>query len=503
MPGPRVAIGGFLHETNTFGPSRATYADFVAGGGAGRMAEGAEIPARLGGVNAAAAGALEVAGEEGWEAVPTLWCATSPSAHVTEDAFERIAARLLELIAAAGPLDGVFLDLHGAMVTEHLDDGEGELLRRLREVVGPEVPVVATLDLHANVTPAMVAHADLLESYRTYPHVDMAETGRRGARLLGRMMREGARPAKAFRQAPFLTAISWQCTEAEPARGLYARMGEIGTGLDAWSFNMGFPAADFPDCGMSVLAYGADAEGAAAEMMAAVEAAEGDFHGPVFSPEAGVAEALRRGPGAAGPVILADTQDNPGAGADSDTTGMLRALIAAGAPAALGNLHDPESAAAAHAAGQGARVRLSLGAKSRIPGDAPLETEAEVLRLSDGRFRATGPYYGGREMEMGPSALLQVGPVRVVVTSAKAQMADREMFRSLGVHPEREKLLVVKSSVHFRADFAPIAESILVCAAPGPMAVDPALLPWRRLRPGLRLSPNGPAFVGEAAAGGA
>ncbi|MGM0583884.1 MAG: M81 family metallopeptidase [Pseudomonadota bacterium] len=495
MPAPRVAIGGFLHETNTFGPSRATYRDFVAGGGAGRMAEGEEIPARLGGVNAAAAGALEVAREAGWQAVPTLWCATSPSAHVTEDAFERISARLLELIAGAGPLDGVFLDLHGAMVTEHLDDGEGELLRRLREVVGPDLPVVATLDLHANVTPGMVEHADLLESYRTYPHVDMAETGRRGARMLGRMMREGLRPEKAFLQAPFLTAISWQCTDAQPAKGLYGRMAEIGGGLDAWSFNMGFPAADFPDCGMSVLAYGEGAQEAARAMMDAVEAAEGDFAGPVYSPEAGVAEALRRAETAQGPVIIADTQDNPGAGADSDTTGMLRALITAGAPAALGNLHDPESAAAAHAAGEGATVRLSLGGRSRIPGDAPLEAEFAVERLSDGRFRATGPYYGGREMEMGPSALLRLGEVRVVVTSAKAQMADREMFRSLGVHPEEERLLVVKSSVHFRADFAPIADSMLVCAAPGPMAVDPALLPWRRLRPGLRLSPGGRPFV--------
>jgi microcystin degradation protein MlrC len=502
MPAPRVAIGGFLHETNTFAPSLATYDDFAAGGGAGRMAEGAEIAFRLGGVNAAAAGALETARAEGWEAVPTLWCATSPSAHVTEDAFERISARLLELIAGAGPLDGVFLDLHGAMVTEHLDDGEGELLRRLRQVVGPDVPVLATLDLHANVTPRMVEFADVLESYRTYPHVDMAESGRRGARMLGRMMREGERPRKAFLQAPFLTAISWQCTEAEPARGLYARMAEIGAGLDAWSFNMGFPAADFPDCGMSVLAYGERAASAARAMMDAVEAAEGDFAGPVFEPEAGVAEALRRAAFARGPVILADTQDNPGAGADSDTTGMLRALIAAGADAALGNLHDPASARAAHAAGEGAVVRLALGGKSRIPGDAPLEAEFRVERLGDGRFRARGPYYGGREMEMGPSALLSLGGVRVVVVSAKAQMADREMFRSLGVHPERERLLVVKSSVHFRADFAPIADSILVCAAPGPMAVDPALLPWTRLRPGLRLSPHGRAFAPSGAGTG-
>ncbi len=491
---PRIAIGGFLHETNTFGPSKAGYADFDGGSGYGPIREGAAIFEHLASVNAAIAGAIAEGRARGWQLVPTLWCAASPSAHVTTDAFEAIAGRLLDRIAEAMPLDGVFLDLHGAMVTEGLDDGEGELLRRLRALVGPDVPVVVALDLHANVTPLMVETADLLESYRTYPHVDMTQTGARAVQVLARMLETGARPEKAFVQAPFLTAIAWQSTWGEPARGLYARLADLAQAQWAMSFNMGFPAADFSDCGMSVLAYGPGADRAAQAMMQSIEAAEPAFRGRVFDAAEGVAEAMRLAVGAQRPVVLSDTQDNPGAGANSDTTGMLRAMLTAGASGALGNLFDPEAARIAHDAGVGATVRLALGGKSRVPGDEPFDGVFHVDAVSDGIFACPGPFYGGRVLEMGPSAALRIGDVRIALTSAKAQMADRAMFSSLGIVPEREKILIVKSSNHFRADFTPIAEAILVCRSPGPMAVDPATLPWRRLRPGLRLSPMGAPF---------
>lgn len=492
---PRIAIGGFLHETNTFAPSKADYAAFDGGSGYGPIRRGDAIFAHLAQVNAAIAGAIRVGREAGWDLVPVLWCAASPSAHVTEDAFERIAGELIEGIAAAMPLDGVVLDLHGAMVCAHLDDGEGALLARLRARIGDDVPVVVALDLHANVTPLMVAQSDLLDSYRTYPHTDMTETGIRAARVLETILATGQRPAKAFLQAPFLTAIAWQSTYTEPAQGLYARLEDLARGVAAISFNMGFPAADFPDCGMSVLAYGPGAEPAAQAMMDAVEAAEPAFRGRIWMPDEGVAEALRLSAGATGPVILCDTQDNPGAGANSDTTGMLRAMLKAGAPGAVGNFYDPAAAAAAHAAGVGAVVRLALGGRSH-PEDSPLDADFTVEALSDGVFPAPGPFYGGRVLEMGPSACLRVGEVRIAVTSAKAQMADREQFRNLGIHPEREKILVVKSSNHFRADFQPIAETILVCEAAGPMAVSPATLPWRRLRHGIRLEAMGVPFSG-------
>ena len=399
----------------------------------------------------------------------------------------------MERIRQALPLDGVLLDLHGAMVCAHLDDGEGALLERVREAIGPGVPLVAALDLHANVTEAMVEAADLLEAYRTYPHVDMAATGARTAAALGALM-EGRRLEKALRRVPFLMPIAWQCTDMDPARGLYAALERLAEGRPM-SLAMGFPAADFPGCGPTVLAYGEGAGEAADALLADALAAEAAFAGEVWSPDAAVAEALRLAAGAGRPVILVDTQDNPGAGGNGDTMGLARALVAARAQgAAIGSIVDGEAARAAHAAGLGATVRLALGGRSRIPGDAPLDAEFAVAALSDGRFRATGPYYGGVAMDLGPSARLTLAGVDLAVTSAKAQMADRAMFRHLGVVPEERPVLGVKSSVHFRADFGPIAHAILVVAAPGPMAVDPATLPWTRLARGMRTAPLGPAF---------
>ena len=175
---------------------------------------------------------------------------------------------------------------------------------------------------------------------------------------------------------------------------------------------------------------------------------------------------------------------------------MLRALVRNNADkAAIGVIYDPQSAKAAHAAGVGAEITIALGGKSGIPGDAPYQQTFTVESLSDGQFVAPGPYYGGREMDMGPSAALRIGGVRVVVSSHKAQLADQSMYRYVGIEPTEQAILVNKSSVHFRADFEPIAEKLLICAAPGAMPADTAALPWTRLRPGIRIKPNGPVFV--------
>jgi microcystin degradation protein MlrC len=495
----RIAVGGFLHETNTFAPTKATYADFMHGGGWPGMAVGAAV-LKVRNVNVGLAGFLEAAEASGWELAPTISCAASPSAHVTQDAYERVGEILIDGIKAAGAIDGVYLDLHGAMVAEHLDDGEGEILARVRQVIGEELPLVVSLDLHANVTPEMVEHADALIAYRTYPHVDMADTGRAAAKHLALMLQSGQKFAKAFRQLPFLIPISWQCTNDEPCKGIYQKLAALQSdAVPTLSFAPGFPAADFPDCGPSVFAYGrtqADADAAADEIAALVIGHENDFDGRIYSPDDGVCYAIELAKHAKKPIIIADTQDNPGAGGDSDTTGMLRALVRNNATkAAIGVIYDPASAEAAHAAGEGATVTLALGGKSGIPGDAPYKETFVVEKLSDGKFIASGPYYGGRKMKMGPSACLRIGDVRVVVSSHKAQLADQAMYRFVGIEPTGQSILVNKSSVHFRADFEPIAEKLIICAAPGAMPADTAALPWTRLRPGIRVKPNGRPFV--------
>ena len=495
----RIALGAFLHETNTFAPTKATYADFVHGGGWPAMSSGRDVPKMMRCMNAGLAGFIEAAEAEAWDLVPTIACGASPSAHVTKDAFERIVNVIVDGIASARPLDGVYLDLHGAMVTEHFDDGEGELLARVRKVIGEELPLVASLDLHANVTPKMVEHADALIAYRTYPHIDMANTGRAAARHLALLLKTKKRFAKAFRQLPFLIPINWQATLDEPAKSIYERLAALESrAVPTLSFAPGFPAADFEHCGASVFAYGRtqqDANAAADAIVALVESHEDDFDGKIYSPDEGVRHAMECAKTATRPIVIADTQDNPGAGGNSDTTGMLRALVRNGATrAATGIIYDPGSAKAAHEAGVGATVRLALGGKSGIAGDAPYQENFVVEKLSDGKFLAPGPYYGGRQMAMGPSVCLRIGDVRLVVASHKAQLADRAMYRYVGIEPTEQKILVNKSSVHFRADFEPIAEKLLICAAPGAMPADTASLPWTRLRPGIRIKPNGPAF---------
>lgn len=496
----RVAIGGFLHETNTFAPSKATYRDFVEGGGYMPMAHGKALLEGCRDINLGVSGAVAEAQLSGWELLPLLWAGAIPSAHVTREAYENIADELIRRLAQSGRLDGVLLDLHGAMVCEHLDDGEGELLARVREVVGPDVSIAACLDLHGNVTARMVEQADVLVGFRTYPHVDMAETGRRTARALGELMRVRAPLAKAFLRLPYLVPIPWQTTDLEPAAGLYRLVAQQEREeVLSTSLFMGFPAADFPECGPAVVTYArsqALAEAAAERIGQAYAEAETGFAGRVFDAAQGVAEAQRLlREGSRGPIVLADTQDNPGAGGDSNTTGMLRALVEAHVEgAALGLMVDPAAAASAHQAGEGAEIEVALGGTSGIAGDSPYTVNAKVERLSDGRLLASGDFYGGARLDLGPSACLRIGGVRVVVTSRKAQMADREMFRFMGVVPEEAGILVVKSSTHFRADFAPIASKIMICKAPGPMPFSPADLAWRRLESGIRLSPLGEAF---------
>jgi microcystin degradation protein MlrC len=502
----RIAVGGFLHETNTFAPTKATYDDFVHGGGWPAMAQGPDVLKVMRRINVGLAGFVEAAEANGWEMVPTISCGASPSAHVTRDAFERIVKVMIDGIKAAGPIDAVYLDLHGAMVAEHLDDGEGEILRRVRQVIGKDLPLVVSLDLHANVTPQMVEHADALIAYRTYPHIDMADTGRTAAKHLALLLRSKQRFAKAFRQLPFLIAISWQCTNDQPTKAIYQQLAALESdAVPTLSFAPGFPAADFPDCGPSVFAYGktqADADAAADTVTKLIIGHENDFDGRIYTPDEGVRHAMELARGARKPIIIADTQDNPGAGGDSDTTGMLRALVRNKATrAAIGVIYDPASARSAHAAGVGATVTLALGGKSGIPGDAPYTESFVVEHLSDGKFVAPGPYFGGRDMDMGASAALRIGDVRVVVSSHKAQLADQSMYRYVGIEPTEQSILVNKSSVHFRADFEPIAEQLLICAAPGAMPADTATLPWTRLRPGIRIKPNGPAFTAAAKSG--
>lgn len=494
----RIAVGGLHHETNSFAPHPADFAAFDHGDGWPARQRGVTMFEGIAGINLAITGFVDAALDQGHELVPLVWANACPSGPVTTDAFERLVAQILEDLGSAGPLDGIFLDLHGAMITEDLDDGEGELLARIRRL-HPRTPLVCALDLHADISDAMVRHADGLVAYRTYPHVDIAETGARCLPFLERLMR-GEIQAKAHRKLDFLVGLPWQCTMIEPARSLYRHADRLARQIDgSVSIAMGFPPADTSCGGPSILAYGADpadVEAAADELATAFLAAEQAFAGRLWTAEEAVAEALGR-PWQGRPVLLADTQDNPGGGGTSDTTGLLAAIIAAGAPdTVLALLADGSAASAAHAAGAGAWLRdMGLGGAFGPDGVVPVRGDWYVQKIAHGRFTATGPMYRGSTMELGPMALLRAGRPEgpgVIVSTRRVQAADAAIFRHLGVEPAEQRLLVLKSSVHFRADFEPMASDVLVVAAPGVNTADPGLLRFQRLPPTMRLRPGAP-----------
>lgn len=503
---PRFLIAGYQHETNTFAPSLADWAAFNRGDSFPAFVRGPAMVEQLKSVNIPVAGFLDAARAFGWQCIPSCWAGAIPSSYVTEDAFERIAAAIVDDVRAAcaapGGLDGIYLDLHGAAVAEHAADSEGELIARLRARVGPDLPIVASLDLHANVTQRMLASADALVAYRSYPHVDMADTGALAAELMARRLQAGRKQPLHARRLPFLIPLNAQSTWMQPAQGLYDELRELdrrhGTVL---SFCMGFPASDFAECAPMVWGHGASTEAATAAVEALFNrvAEPTQWRQQVLPAREAVAQAMALAEGGERPVVIADTQDNPGAGGDSNTTGMLHALLAQGAGrrfpgrVALGLMFDPEAGRAACEAGVGATLELALGRAvptfTGQPSDAPLRGRFTVRAVSDGRVTLKGPMMTGLSVALGPSACLEIEGVQVAVAGGKKQLLDRELLRMVGIQPEQQRIIVVKSSNHFRADFTPIAQAVLVAKAAGPMAAEPADLPWRHLPADIRRAP--------------
>jgi microcystin degradation protein MlrC len=491
----RIAVGGFHHETNCFVEPKTDFAYFASHRDRPPLVRGEEVIRWLSDTSFALSGFLKAMGEA-HELVPLVWTSGGAGGLVTRDAFERIAGEMIGRLSAAMPVDAVYLDLHGAMVTEDFEDGEGELLRRVRAAVGPEVPVAISLDYHANVTPQMVQATDALLGYLTYPHVDRAETGERAARATELLLRRGRPAGRALRKTPFLIPLNDQCTLVEPSRSIVARSVAAEGDLVNLSYLAGFPPSDLFWCGPAVIAHGWSQEAAdraADALLREIVMQEPNFAVEMLPPDEGVARAMAIARDATRPVVIADTQDNPGCGGNADTTGLLRALVEAGAAGAvLGFLCDAEAARAAHAAGEGAELHIALGGRTGPEGVAPFAARFRVARLGSGRFRTTGVVSGGREVDVGPMALLTVGGVSVAVTSKRLQALDQAPFLHLGVEPARQRILALKSTCHFRGEFEPIAEAVIVVLAPGYYRADPAVYPYRRLRPGVRLRPLGP-----------
>ncbi|MEP4766607.1 MAG: M81 family metallopeptidase [Roseibium sp.] len=482
MTAGRIVIAGFQHETNCFGVTKAGLPEFEMADSWPGMLRGEKVLSKTKGMNLPIAGFAAAAQAAEFEVVPILWCSAEPSAHVTDHAFETICGMLLDGIRDAGVIDGVYLDLHGAMVTESCADGEGEVLRRVREIVGSGVPVVASLDLHANVSARMVEHADYLSVFRTYPHLDMAETGARCVPILQRLL-AGEALCKVFQPVPYLIPLHAQYTGSAPFNKIYQLPVEFERQDIQLEIALGFTAADFPDTGPSCIAYASTAGKATA---AAEETAnqfisrEADLDCSMLSLEKAVSTCRQP---RARPVVLADVQDNAGAGGTSDTTGLLAALIDGGVTDVLmGLFHDPESAEQAHAAGEGARVYLAIGAKSDLAGYVPVTAEFEVLAVGDGTCRYTGEMYGGGVATLGKTAALRLvgyeAEIDLVVTSIRNQCLDRAHFTHIGLNPKDYSVICVKSTTHFRADFEPIVDDVFAVSSPGAFLCDLEKVPY-------------------------
>ena len=482
----RFATGGLLHETNTFAQGLTPLGDFERAGGFPGLARGADIMAAHRGTRDCMGGfiaAAEAAGDV--ELVPLIWTFPQPSGTVEQAAFEAVLGQLLQHLREAGPVDGVLLDLHGAMVTEAHSDGEGEILRRVREVVGPDLPVVATLDLHANIGPQMVRHTTCLVGYDTYPHVDAYERGDEALHLLRRVCRGEIRPTAALAQIPMLIGPPRQCTLISPMQELMALVHERERqpGVLTITFAGGFPFADTPETGAAIVVTTDDdpalAESTARELAAVVWDRRKDFRLRLTPVTEAISWALAHG----GPVILADGSDNPGGGAPCDGTVMLQALIAAGAPrSTVAVIADPEAVAAACEAGAGHTVTLTVGGKTDDRHGAPLTLTGTVRQLADGNYVNEGPMFTGGRAAMGRTVVFVVGDIEIIMTERRVQPYDTQALRSLGIEPSERLLIGLKSAVHFRAAYGPLAKRIFDLATPGIHNPDVTQYDYRHLR---------------------
>lgn len=490
----KIGVAGFQHETNRFSPIPTTLADFEKEDGWPGLTAGSKLFEVFPPMNIPLGGFLNYA-ENHHEIIPILWASAEPGGLIEDAAFDEITGRIVDEIAAALPVDGVYLDLHGAMVTESFEDGEGELLARLRARLGREIPVVISLDLHANLTEQIVSLADVITIFRTYPHLDMAQTGYRAAQLLDEVLVSGKRPCFAYRKLPMIIPLQSQCTEIEPCRSIYSLIADDNSlALAHADIAMGFPPSDIAENGPAIVTYSyceSNAEHKASQLEQAFLDYEKHFPYPLYSADEGVKLALQSSADGAS-VLLADIQDNSGAGATSDSTGLLRSLANHHVTkCVLAALYDPKAVKLAHEQGVGGVFNCQLGGQFGGHEYIPYSGTFKVVALSNGQFEYHGEMMRGGIANIGPACALRLehgeAEIDIVVTSERIQCLDQAIIRHLGIEPVEMAILAIKSTVHFRADFASIVDKIILIESPGfnPCQFNHDLLP--RLRPGVRI----------------
>jgi microcystin degradation protein MlrC len=482
----RILMGGILHETSTFAAGTTTLRDFEAGKGVLRGGAMLDI---FRGANFCPGGFLAGAEEHGFELVPLLWTFATPSGLIERATYDALLNELLAGLERERPrgMDGVLLDLHGAMVVDGIPDADAHLLAAVRGTVGAETPIIVTTDLHSNHSAARIAACDAIIGYDTYPHVDMAERGREAADLMVRAVRGEARPVSAIRPLPLIWSAECQVTAHMPMQEAMQRVfdAERRPGILSITLATGFPWADVTNMGASIIVV-ADGDRALAQRTADElgdwiwTRRERWYHTPL-TVEEGLSEGRETG---RYPVMLADMADNTGGGAPGDSTAVLRTFIEQDVEdALLLYMVDPEVAQQAHAAGVGAQLSVEVGGKSDPRQGPPVPLTAEVVSLSDGRFRYDGPMYSGSDGNLGASAWLRHRGVNIVVVSVRMQPLDQAFARSLGIDCAAMKVIAVKSAVHFRSGFEKLGGPIYNVNAPAMHSHDYTLLTYEYCPP--------------------
>src|SRR3954453_23543168 len=458
-----------MHETNTFSVQKTDMALWRRRG----FHRDNEIPVAFRGTRSALGATCEAADKYGWTLIHPISANANPSGNVTDDAFEQIGGMMLKAAREQGPIDGVLLHLHGAMVVDSYEDGEGELLARLRRTLGPDVPVVVTLDLHANVTQLMADNASALIAFRTYPHIDQYERAWQGAELLQRAMQGEVKPKTVIARRPMIYGLDRGRHQKGPMAELIGRGEALEKSGEALvvSICAGFSRANIRDVGPSVTMTVDMARADARPLGQTVAEAYMDHAWATRDYESfkllSVAEAVSRakaGQPGDKPLVVADYTDNPGGGGYGDATAFLKGLVEAGVErVAFHAICDPEAVMAGMRAGIGMQTTIALGGKTDpAMGGGPLNLTGEVTHLSNGKFIAYGPMGGGVERDYGPSMVFRVGGIDIICITNNGQAVDLGQFTSLGIDPTRYTTVCVKSMQHFRAAFEPIAREVIL-----------------------------------------
>ena len=484
----RFAILGISHETNTFSSVPADYASFEAEG----ILRGQEIVDEFAGSEATAAGFLQAARELGFEGVPLIHARTGPIGTITKDAFDRIVGEMIDLLRDNGPWDGVLLANHGAAVSEEYPDVDGEVSRRVRELVGPDVPVGIAVDMHANVSQEMVRETTAVTVYRSNPHLDARERAWECAEIVFRAAKGEIEPVQWLEMPPMYINIVKQFTGEEPMKSLVADSLEAqgSPGIISTSVAEGYPYADVEEMGMSFLAItDGDLDLAREKAVWMAERAwdrraEMHIHVPSVREALEMAESHADANPDSGPVVLMDVGDNIGGGSSADSTHILKEAQRMGVRRFLQSLYDPESVRRCVEAGVGGEVNLRVGAKTDDLHGKPVAVTGRVTRLSDGKYEDTRPTHGGyRFFDGGTSAVLETTDDQtLLLTSKRDGNTSREQMYSVGIWPERYRVVVAKGVVSPRPAYQPIASRIILVNTPGVTTADMTTFTYHRRR---------------------